>query len=217
MREVRSDALDAIGRALGLSGPVRGTVQFTDGILEQVIDVAPLIRRGRTQAATDGIYTAVLQNVHAAANTQTSTVSPYDVAAADAIAPYPAPMPAGFDIWLISAYLEQDSGSGTLSAALIVNFRDQQQGWGRNQAGAAVVATGTQLLAFWDALATQTREFGILNELGIWKKIGLRLPADSATDLVFSSTSSAAATFSLHLLLGVFPIGLGQDVLVGGE
>jgi len=210
LKEVDSDALGVVSRALGLSGIGAPLTEFLDGSVHQTLDVTSLARRGRTQAGTGGIYRGVLTNIHSAANTVVSSINPYAVGTTAVIAPYPDPMPAGFDVWLLGAALRQTSGTGTLAGVLSVS-QPSAQGWGITSAGAAQVVNLETPVAFWDALSTVFIEFGILNELGVYKKLGMRLASHADTALIFRSTSSAAANFEVQVITGVFPVALGQD------
>lgn len=216
MKSVDSQALGLVNRALGLTGAGAPLTEFLDGTVEQTLDIAALVRRGRTQAGTTGIYYGTLLNNHAAANTQISGLSPY-LTPVGALPPYPSPMPAGFDIWILAAAVQQISGSGTFTGALSINTSDAVQGWGIDEAGAAVTGLGRFPLVFWDSVVTQTTEFGLTEAGQPLGWIGLRLLRTPANDssINFSSTSSAAAVFRCQILLGVFPIGLGQDIVAG--
>lgn len=215
MKKVDSDALGLVWRALGLTGEGATVTEIPDGILDQVIDVGPIIRRGRTQASTTGLYTPVLRNIHGAADTQASSETPYLVDVADRIEPYPTPMPAQFDVWLLGASVHRLSGTGTLSAMLTVNWDSAHQGWGVDESGNAIVANVEKAIAIWDALFTVTVGVGVLNgSNGPWAKIGMRIPRSPTSTLIFRTTSSAVATYDCQLMLGVFPVGLGQDGLV---
>jgi len=214
MKQVSSDALGLVQKAVGLAGRGAQITELLDGQLDQVLDVTSLIRRGRTQAATQGLYTPVLRNIHGAADSQASSAAPYALAAGE-IAPWPVPVPDLFDVWLIGASVHQLSGTGTLSAMLTVNWTAAHQGWGVNQAGAAIVANVEKALAVWDALVTISVGAGILiGSNGPFAKIGLRLPRADDTTVIFRSTSSAIATFDCQLMMGIFPVGLGQDALI---
>ena len=215
-RRVDSAALDSIALSLNLSGPAAGETWFEDGNLQQVLDVASLIRRGRTVAASEGIFNAVLRNVHTSAQTRTTAVTPYDVATG-AIEPWPTPVPSSLDIWVIQASVRQISGSGTLGAALFANYDARTQAFGVDDSGSALVASNHQPIISWDALET----FGGFS-MGVKDSTNTSVPMmrpfrllrgfNPGTELTFSSTSSAVATFDCQLLLGLFPIGMGQDV-----
>lgn len=221
MRPVNSDALDVVARALDITGSGRGapTTEFEDGILDQVIDVLPMIRRGRTQGRTQGLYTAVLSAVHAGADDQLASEAPYAVGTG-VIPPYPDPIPRGLELWLLTASVRRFSGSGTVNAILSVIFGGDAQGWGIDSTGSAVVSNLEHPIAHWDAVFTTVNVFGQLADDGggsPLKKIGLRLPhptVRTALILNFRSTSSAAMRLDCQLLMGLFPISLGQDGIV---
>jgi len=212
MKKIDSDALGVLNKALGLTGAGSQITELTDGVVDQALDVVPAIRRGRTQSATEGIYTARLENAHTGATSLSNPINPFALTGTQAIAPYPSPMPDRFDLWLLAASVRQTSGSGTLSAALHVNYPAHVMGI-TTIGAVGVIASMT--LAFWDAVAVENITFGLLNGArGPLARIGHRLPRSITTQIVFATTSSATATFQLLLTLGVFPVSLGQDVLV---
>ena len=215
MKRVDSDALGTINKALGLTGAGSALTELHDGVLDQVFEVSASVRRGRTQAATDGVYTAIMQTVHGAADSQVTDQRPYDLIAGG-IAPYPNPMPPQFDIWLLGAELNRVSGTGTVEATLAMRYGTPKMGWAIDEAQAAVTPSNPEfVIAFWDALAVEGTTFGILHgSNGPYARFGYRLPRDVGSDLVFRSTASAIATYNCNIVLGVFPVGLGQDALV---
>lgn len=214
MKTVDSDALAIVTRALGLTGVGAPLTEFLDASLDQVLDVVPLVRRGRTHAGTGGVFVGNMQNTHAAGDTQVSSFQPY-TAATGAIAPYPTPMPAGFDVWILGASVRRVSGTGTIGAHLNVGPPDVMQGWGIDQAGAAVVGLQPIYLAHWDAVViTGAHAFLVTPDGNPWVPIGHRLMRSPAGDtaLEFVTTASAVSVYACMILLGVFPISLGQDI-----
>ncbi len=214
MKRIDSDALGLLQKSLGLSGRGSQITELTDGIVDQSLAINEVVRRGRTQAGTEGVYTAALRTIHGAADSQQAFDTPYDISVG-AIPPYPNPTPTQFDIWLLAVTARQISGTGTISAILDLRYPTAQQGWGVDSAGTAVVSQAQMVLAFWDTLATEVIEFAFHGGIsGPWINLGLRLPRSPNTQLAFRTTSSAIATFQCDLILGVFPVALGQDVLV---
>lgn len=210
MKKINSQMLESLNKALGLSGRGSQATELTDGIVDQVIDVLPVVRRSRTFAQTDGIFYALLRNVHAAADSRAVSLFPY-APTTTALPPYPAPMPRDFDVWLLSSAIRQSAGAGTLSGSLRISAPAELMGL--STLGTPIGSTTN--VAFWDTLVTEGVTFGILAaEPKPVQKIGLRLPRATTTELIFASTSSAATTFDCICMLGVFPVGLGQDVLV---
>lgn len=215
MKQVDSQALAIVNRALGLFGAGAPLTEFMDGSVDQVLDIGQLVRRGRTVAKSQGIFMGLLRNIHGAADSQTSSFQPY-LGGTGRIAPYPQPMPPGFDIWVLSAFVRRLSGTGTFTGALFIDPNTTNLGWGVDEAGQAVSAAARMPLAFWDSLATQLDTFAITEQGQPWFNIGQRLFRLNRDDvgLLFSSTSSAIATYDCFIMMGVFPVGLGQDVLV---
>jgi len=215
MIDVDSDALQTVQRALGVPGRGAQITQFADGQLDQVLNVAPMIRRGRTFAGNQGIYTALLENNHAGADSQVSTAEPYNMPVGT-VGSYPSPVPPEFDLWIIAATVRRTSGSGTLSAGLYMDLAANTFGWGVDEAAAAVAAQSVRMIfALWDATTAQgTQVVGTRNGELPWVSIGFRFPRHVGADLMFRTTSSAAAVFNCQLLLGLFPVALGQDALV---
>jgi len=217
MKRIDSQALGILTKSLGLSGSGSQLTELTDGVVDQALSVNELIRRGRTLAGSEGIFTAIMRNVHTDAETLATTVPPYLVPAGNTNAPWPSPIPRGFDVWLLSATVRQATGAGTLLGALYIDYAGPQQGWGVTDSGGGIVSAERIPLAFWDALATVSNEFGVLNQLGTNAQIGMRIPRPMGlgdTTLVFVSVSSLTATFDCQLVLGIFPTGLGQDGLL---
>ena len=211
MKQIDSDALGILNKSLGLTGSGSQITELTDGIVEQNLDVVPIIRRGRTQVGTGGLYTGFWRNIHGAADAQTSSLFPYAVPTSQVRAPFPANMPEQFDVWLFHASVIQLSGSGTLSATLNLVLPATRVGMTTTGGG----AEATFPLAFWDALITEGVEFGLLAGSGVpVANLNMRIPRGRLTELQFTSTSSAIATFDLFALLGVFPVALGQDCAV---
>ena len=215
MKRVDSDALGELTRSLGLTGAGSPITELTDGVVDQVVSVNEIVRRSRTQARSQGIYTAIMRNNHLVANSQTTTVTPFDLILG-AIAPYPNPIPAQFDLWLLAATVMRSGGaSTTIGATLSLQYDPTQLGWGVDQAGAAVVASNIHTLAFWNVLITSGTTFANLGGSQQPQAIiRQRLPRNIDTTLRFTSSSNDAAVFDCSLLLGLFPICLGQDGIV---
>ena len=212
-KRIDSDALGILTKALGLSGAGSPVTELADGVVDQTLDIVPIVRRSRTAATSEGIFIGLLQNDHSGSGTLTTSVFPYSVSVGS-IPPYPSPMPPQFDIWILSATLLRESGTSTVNCALQTITPARFLGFGVDDGGAAVTATILQVHAFWNALQGLSTNFGTLQELGAQAKPGFRLPRDPATELRFVSSASAAGKFNCFVTLGIFPVALGQDVLV---
>lgn len=216
MKDVTGDALETIDKALGITPgqSASGTVEFEDKLLQQTFAVNEPVRRGRTLGSTTGLFSAFMRNVHSADSVVTTTVDPYVIGATAAIAPYPAAInEMQFDIWLLGAHVEQVSGSGTLAAILRYIPNAAGAAWGISDSGTAVSGVASFVVGFWDTLVTiGGLVFGIQEQGGPTAFPGLRIRRGAT--LSFTSDSSDLATFQVNLLLGTFPVSLGQDVKV---
>jgi len=215
LKKIDSQALGILNKSLGLTGSGSPLTELTDGVVDQSIDIAPIVRRSSTPAQTGGIFTGQFANIHPGGDTQVSLIFPYAAAVDLIFPPYLTPMPEQFDIWVLSAAMRGTGGS-TLSAGLFVVTGGAQQGWGVNSLGALLTANANMCLAFWDAVrVVGTITIGIAGGAGrATERIGFRLPRSRLTQLQFRSTASAATTFTCDIVLGVFPVALGQDGLV---
>ncbi len=213
VKKVDSQALGIVNKALGLTGAGAPDTEFLDGVVDQVLPVGELIRRGRVLAGTDGIFTPTLRVNLSGAATDGTTVDPYRIGTTNRVAPYPAIVPNSLDVWLLGASVRQVSGTGTLNGVLSITVTTTQQGFGQDNAGLLVLVDQRIRLAFWDAIGSDGSNFGILNELGTHKRLGIRLPR-STTEILFRVTSSATSSWDCQLVLGLFPVALGQDVVV---
>ncbi len=216
MKRVDSDALEAVNRAMGLTGRGAQLTEFLDGQVNQVLDVASSVRRGRTQGTQRGLFPGLLRNIHGGATVVTTSINLYaPVLGRVGLWPSNAELAAFFDIWLLYAQVQQLSGAGTFDGILAVNPLDSSQGIGIDQAGNQILGAPAQVLAHWDTIvvvAGGTVDYGIQESGEPMAKIGIRL---SRTDsLQWVSTSSDIATFDCLLGLAVFPVGLDQDALV---
>jgi len=218
MKKVDSQALGTVQKALGLTGSGAPSTEFLDGTVDQVLDVASMVRRGRTLSPSAGIFLATLQNVHGAAETLFSQWEPYQ-GGTGTRAPFPDPVPDTFDIWLLAAAVRQESGTGTFTGILTIDYPLAALGFGVDDSGAAIAATNAMGLVFWDSVVAQGPTVGLKEDGQPWTRIGMRIPryvfpaTANQVSLVFNSTSSAIATFRCQLLMGLFPVGLGQDAI----
>lgn len=189
--------------------------QLEDESVTQVLSVNDLIRRGRTSAASTGWFRCIMENDHLAAGNLVSTIDPY-APGVTAVAPYPSPVPRGFDFWVLSAALRRNSGAGTLDAAAFSFAPSASQlGWGIDDGGAAVTGVEDAPLALFTGLNTDVASMpgiGISGDGSAVVKVQLRVPP-GITSLSFRSTvAGAAATLRLYLICALFPEGLGQDI-----
>ena len=218
MKKIDSDALGELTKALGLTGAGSPLTELADGVVDQALDVVPIIRRGRTIGQSQGLFTGSLQNFHTDAETVTNNIDPYAPGTTFAVPPFPAVVPAQFDVWLLNCTVRRQSGTGTLSAALFFQAPAQNQAWGRDDGGGTNVQQDMQALAFWDSVITLNTTFGVFAAAhGPLVPIGIRLPRGTSAStglLRFVSTSSATSVYNLSINFGLFPVTLGQDGVV---
>lgn len=215
-RVIDSDALDVLPKSLGLAGTGAPSVELIDGAVDQVLDVGPIVRRGRTVAQTQGIFRAVFQNAHAAADNRSSVWTPYVTIEAERIEPFPTPVPEVFDLWLLGATVNRAAGTGTATAAL--SIQNVRQGMGVDSTPAAVTSNIRNIMAFWNQTETVNTTFLTAPDGQPWQKLHIRIPrvseSGSNVQIFFTSLSSALATWECNVYFGMFPVALGQDGVV---
>lgn len=212
-QEFEGAALDFIQPAYGQSGIDAAQQTFlADGDISQILDVKDSARRGRTPFQR-GIFTAVLENVHAVAGELQSFVDPYNPV--NVHNGFPASInPNLFDIWLLGAssvsnldidwsILMEDMNT------LLVGMSDTAAG------GPAGIATRSVLLAAFDDFATIALSTG--PELGLATGTGRgmlfdRFRCSPGNVLIHRSKVAAASTVRIFLKMGIFPVTLGQDL-----
>jgi len=217
VKKIDSDALGELTRALGLTGSGSAITELMDGVVDQTLDVGPIVRRSRTQANTSGIYLGILQNVHTDAEQLTTAINPYNVGATAAIPPWPDPMPLQFDIWLLSVNARRVSGSGTILGVLHLQMPSETQGFGIDDSGVAVTESPPLAIVSYDSLVALNTAFLVQEGGHPYVRPGIRIPRGTGvgnSSLEWTTTSSLTSTYQCLMMFGVFPITLGQDGLV---
>lgn len=212
MKKITSDALGKVNQSLGITGIGAETTELHDGEVFQTLDVSASSRRGRTIEGTGGIFTGMLRNVHTDAESLSTVIDPYAVGTTAFIPPYPSTVDRTFDLWLLSAVLRRNSGGGTLTAVLGLNY--PFQGFGIDDSGVAVGGALLYPLCRWDTLiAEDALAIGLLTGSGVPEaKFGIRLPR--GVTISFFSTSSITVSYTCQMVMGMFPVTLGQDIAV---
>ncbi len=216
MSQVTNSLLGLVQKLIG-GAPGSGVTNLDDENLTQVLPIVPDIgRRGLTIGNIGGWHVGILENGHAGDDGEVSSILPYRPAD-DNVAPYPSPVPDGFDVWLLGIAGRRVSGTGTLAGAdMGLNVPTAGQGWGVDDEGASVLATPIIQLAKFDGIDTSIGPSNdpMITEGGqYFVRVGLRVPRGGT--LVFASESGGAAAVVFHAMfvLGLFPAGLGQDVV----
>jgi len=211
VKRVSSDALSSVNDALGLTGRGSANTEMTDGTLDQVLDVGPLIRRGRTPAATGGLFHCAFENVHAGAGDIANFIDPYEPGALG-VEPYGPSVPRWFDLWVIGVNANRRSGTGTIAGSFVFDFGNA--GWGRDDSGVFVdpLNQGSQSLMIWNQVFSAGGLDILTNNASVAiNPGGVRIPRSPGVFLGFLTTASALSTYTAQCTIGLFPNGLGQD------
>jgi len=173
--------------------------------------VPDITRRSRTFAPSTGLYMCQMQNEHAAAGSLSVTVNPFDPANSGDV--WPAPVPDGFDAWLLGANVAIVDGDivDLDDCSLEINSPEAARGWTITTGGGAIGGTlAFTQIAHWDA----AQILDATRKKGIYRKIGLRWR--QGDNIVFLSDSNLAGDFDIvcTMIWGLFPESLGQDGLV---
>lgn len=216
MAIVNNALLKTIQALIGIAPAASPTVLDDDSI-SMVLPVLPDVARRGLSVGAGGQFQAIMENVHSAADAESSVIDPYN-ADDTAVPPFPAVVSRDFDIWLIRASMVRTSGAGTLVGG-VLKFQaplDQSPslGIGIDDAGAPVTNNTQQAFCHWDLLVsgiTAVNAFGINAKSGQAEYILIaRLPFGSKLHF-HTEAGTASATFRLTMVLGLFPAGLGQD------
>jgi len=213
-REIDSAALTAVQKQLGMSGVGPSSALLLDEDLPQSFDVIPAVRRSLADIATRGQFYGTLQNVHAAAGPLVSQINPYD-ATTRAFGTFPAPVPEDFDLWLMGCSIQRVSGTGTVEAAIEMEYFSRMRGFGAGDNDAPASARGRLTLMFVDTIVTiASSPFGIevIHRSGrvLSEGLPLRLGRNDCF-LHFFTEATALSTYDATFMLGLFPAGLGSD------
>lgn len=215
---IDSQALGIVNKSLGLTGRGAAETELLDGTVDQVLDVGPIARRGGTLAGTEGVFRVVLRNIHAGAGDVSTSWQPYSSAAVGTFAPFPTPMPDNLDVWLLGASVQIVSGAGSLEHAAL-RLTNVQLGVGIDSAAAAIASTSVMTLAYWNtSLGFLSPSFAATQSRLPYKALNIRIPRKGAVAspfVVFGSQSSGVNSIDAVLLVGVFPVALGQDAVQG--
>jgi len=214
MAIIKNAILLPIQRLIGIAPASQETVLDTSSVSLTMPILPDMARRSLSSQPTGGLFFGVLENVHSGADDEISTVDPYNPGP-DVIAPYPSLVELSFDVWVLGVGGERISGAGALSIGLAsIVSAVHTLGFGRDDSQAPVTRIPNLTIARFDSI---DGVFGsaiepFLTEAGdTMVQTRIRLPRGAR--LRFHSTSAGAATFSMWFLVGLFPAGMGQDVV----
>lgn len=210
MVEVDSTALHQVARCLQIAGiGGLGNAHFQSEQLQQVIDVGPLVRRGLTLAGSDGMYVAVFQNDHTEAGVITEEIDPYAVAGT---AGWPNPVPDNLEVWVLALQAKTVTAgdAGVFGGAQFDGqWPDTRIAFGVAGARAVPMFMSDVEVAILTSVNLAEVGTGLLT-----KTIGWRIPRGVTLRWTSESTGVGTPEYRCAVLLGLFPIGLGQDGIV---
>lgn len=216
-KRIDSDALRIVNRSLGLTGAGSQLTELADGVVDQMLEVGQIARRGRALGPGGGLFYPTIRNEHTDAENIRTQVDPYRVGTTGLVAPYPDPVPEQFDVYLIGASIRAAAGtpSGMSLATISIEVPTPAEGWGLTDSGVAVLVSEPIRLAVWNAMAADgATSFGIrATNRGPHERIGLRLPRLPAAVISFASVSTVTVSVDCQMILGLFPVALGQDAV----
>jgi len=214
MTVIKNAILSPIQGLVGSPGVGTPTVLDDDSISMTLPILPDIARRSLAIGIGQGWFQGLLENVHGAADDEVSTIDPYNPGD-DRIAPYPAVVEPGSDVWILGVSGIRSSGAGGLTGGTMgFSVPDTVQGWGRDDQGVLVAETPRFIFAQFDNISTLSAGLSqppMQTEQGlIYQPVGVRVPRGGI--ISFHSTSAAAAEFQAIFLIGLFPSALGQDV-----
>lgn len=213
-QRIDSSALDETNRILGIQSSSVGRTDLEDGSVSQVLSVNDIVRRSRAQGVTEGWFYAVMQHIHTGAGELAALMNPYAPRGVQGPA-YPRDAPQRQrDFWVATASLTRVSGAGDLDgAAMFIDPQPAQLAWGVTNTGVATTDESEFPVARWISGLEETLDiaYGITGDGGATVRLGLRIGRGSR--IIFRSQVDAAATINLMMIVGLFPAGLGQDLV----
>jgi hypothetical protein len=221
MIELDSEALAQVNKFLGVSSPAGMLADFDDQVLQQTLDVGALIRRARTPALSEGIFTCRLANTHAGAGSIVAAVDPYDPATATPAnfedSGYLFPVDSTrWDVWLLGWTVLMFGLTHTNVTGTVLSLI-------RPAARMAFAVGATTPTTAWEVLhwSNSSEGFGSPNEVAFYSRSSndqyafprapIRLHRGDTIQLRSYATGASANPLQAHLTLGLFPRGSGQD------
>lgn len=209
-QDVDSAALSWVAKALRLSTHGSQRTIFIDERLEQTLDIGPLVRRGLTHGAAEGLYSANIRNTHSGAEGNVATVvDPWELGIA-AKQPFPTPIPAVLDLWLIGFNAINVSTPAVFDSAFFdLAMPVVAQAFG--------TATTNVTVAGWGGEKTLAGTVHLIVHSNspqlIFTRPAIRVPRAATFRFHTRNVGATAPVYQLNMLLGLFPAALGQDAV----
>lgn len=219
MAKVKGGQLGLVTKLYELAAnAISGETELDDGHIDLVLPVVPeILRRSASPAKTTGLFLAVLENTHAAAGGLTVNYDPYfeDVAS---IPPWPNPIDEEKqEVWLLDAAGLATAGvlADFESGLLLVRHPAAHWGYGENDDLTAVTPAAVGVpVARWTSAATVGNVNVLLMASGeVRAPIGIRIRRHTIIQWRTLSDGAGVVSSQLLLTMGLFPAGMGQDIL----
>lgn len=203
MREVSSQVLGEVATTLQLAGRGTQITQFEDGILQQVLDIGPLVRRGGALAGTDGMFGFQFATTHGGAGTQSFAFDPYTQTPGTSITnPWPVESAMQlYDAWAVGPFNITATATGVTTHARL----DLVYAAARSKG--VIGASGRQMIGFWSADGPSGFLAGANGDV-LFKGV-YRIPRGAS--LTLTTIATAAVGYSCKGAIALMPAGLGQD------
>ena len=214
MQEVDSQVLQDVSKILRLSTVGSQITDFDDGVLQQVLDVSKLVRRGGVLAQSQGLFSFEIVNEHAGASTIRTLVNPRSPGAVIQGAGYPAQVPLTLDPWVVAVGIRCAAADAAKVGDCVFAYGmiDDQMGF-----GPAASAIDIPML-HWDEM----KSFGTLDCFGRnsttdeFPKLTGPVRFSDRSRLVCISVSSDIVDVEFEGIMALLPAGLGQDAIGAG-
>lgn len=207
MQQVDSGVLVGLNALLRATGGEQD-VTFDDGNLQQVLDVAPVIRRSGAPFGQErgGVFVIKLANTHGGAGALTATLDVYDQL--DTKLGFRAP----HDVWLLAAHIVTTTNTAYTSKPLLdISVAPQPNFL------PSMDANVNSLVAIW-ATAKQTLASSAViffgNDAADMPLRPQRLPRGAT--LRFHTNAAGAESNTVFIRIAILPQGLGQDAVGEG-
>lgn len=214
-RDIDSGALGPVQKQLGYSGSAGQFTDFDENDLLQSFEVNSAVRRGRADVATGGWFYGRLDNRHIGNDTVFSFIDPY-APGANALGTWPQEVPQDFDVWIGHIWAFGDTAAGNFAEALCsLGLPARMQAMGADESQNPLAATSMGMtLGYWDTQQDISTVEALQNSKTdqVIYAPKMRLPRGVAIQFMSRLGGAGGDVFSLGFELGLFPIGMGQDV-----
>lgn len=204
-----SGALQTLNKVLGATGGTQHT-HIDSANLQLSLNANPFVRRGRTLAGSEGLFTFAFVNVHAGGDSVSLNVNPYAVTTPQN--GFPTPIHEGLEVWVCNLFATATAAN--LQDVALPSWLGLVHTANKTAFGTAAVAT--QPLRMFGTQASTSGGLRHLLEQATLQAttpfIPQRVPRGSTLTWFSSATAATAGNLICRVTMGVFPGGLGQDL-----